>query len=624
MKELYDMKARYVAAEGVRPASRVNVRWGSIVIQLIMVAIALFLWQASLRSVDLTKMGDLGLVNILPFTYYLAIALLSVSFCLGNAEDRAYPPMLLLHVVALIFMLHSTPQLLYGTLRYSWAWKHVGIIDYIQRNGSVDPTIAYLNAYHNWPGFFALGALLTDVSGFASAVSYAGWAPVFFNLIDVGALYLIFRALTNDRRLVWLAIWVFYIANWVGQDYFSPQALNYFLYLVVIGVTLTWFSLWAPPLKEELQRRLKSPHLASWTSKFFHKEIPEGVRATSPEQRTELTAILVMIFIVIASSHQLTPFMMIIALVLLVGTQIVRARSLPILMAAITAAWIIFMAVAFLGGNLYWIVKSIGGLTGNISGNLLNLANASPGQVLVSWMDRGLTALVIILAVFGFLRRLRNGYWDVAAALLVFTPIPMVVANAYGGEMVFRVYFFGLPFLAFFVAGLIYPTPLSGHTNGTAIRSVLLSLVLLSGFFFGYYGKEEMFYFSKNEVQAATWLNNNAPKGSILVSGTADWPLMYRHYEWYDYEDLADLSKSERLQVLKDPVTGILSEMSKNPVGYMVISRSQMAQVDVTGILPRGSLLNVAKALSTSSSFQLVYSNADTVIYMHTNPGVTK
>ena len=39
------------------------------------------------------------------------------------------------HVVALVAILHATPSILYGTLRYAWAYKHVGIVDYIQRHG---------------------------------------------------------------------------------------------------------------------------------------------------------------------------------------------------------------------------------------------------------------------------------------------------------------------------------------------------------------------------------------------------------------------------------------------------------------------------------------------------------
>ena len=137
-------------------------------------------------------------------------------------------------------MIHGTPAIIYDTLRYSWAWKHVGIVDYIQRHGSVESDVETLSAYHDWPGFFTLSALVTDVAGVRAATAFAAGAPVLFNLAFVGGLFLIFRSLTRDRRLLWLAIWLFVLADWVGQDYFAPQAMAYFLYLVVIGICVGW------------------------------------------------------------------------------------------------------------------------------------------------------------------------------------------------------------------------------------------------------------------------------------------------------------------------------------------------------------------------------------------------
>ena len=70
-----------------------------------------------------------------------------------------------MHLVTFIAVIHATPAILYGTLRYSWAFKHVGIVDYILRNGSVDPTLPVGGIYHNWPGFFTGSALMTSIAG---------------------------------------------------------------------------------------------------------------------------------------------------------------------------------------------------------------------------------------------------------------------------------------------------------------------------------------------------------------------------------------------------------------------------------------------------------------------------
>ena len=59
---------------------------------------------------------------------------------------------------------------------------------------------------------------------------------------------LIVRRYTQDPRLIWTALWLFCLGDWVGQDYFSPQACAYFLYLVVIAVSLRWYSSSGVPL----------------------------------------------------------------------------------------------------------------------------------------------------------------------------------------------------------------------------------------------------------------------------------------------------------------------------------------------------------------------------------------
>ena len=126
---------------------------------------AIGLWAMSLGQFDLGAMGDLGLVDVLPAAFVAALLVLTISFAALLYRRPLRPGLLLAHVGALIAFLHATPILLYDTLRYSWAWKHVGIVDYIQRRGDVDRHSAYLDVYHNWPGFFGLDSLLVELGG---------------------------------------------------------------------------------------------------------------------------------------------------------------------------------------------------------------------------------------------------------------------------------------------------------------------------------------------------------------------------------------------------------------------------------------------------------------------------
>ena len=104
-----------------------------------------------------------------------------------------------------------------------------------------------------------LSAFLTQITGLDSGLDLIGWAPVAFNLLYLPPLLLVFRAASKDWRVVWLAAWIFYITNWIGQDYYSPQAFAYFLYLVILGVLLTWFARGPRPIWPIPQRWFTPP-----------------------------------------------------------------------------------------------------------------------------------------------------------------------------------------------------------------------------------------------------------------------------------------------------------------------------------------------------------------------------
>ena len=79
----------------------------------------------------------------------------SNAFVTLNVRRRSPEWLLAVVLVAIIVAIHAFTPVAYGTLRYSWAWKHLGVIDFIDRTGTVDRDSRYLDAYHNWPGFFA-------------------------------------------------------------------------------------------------------------------------------------------------------------------------------------------------------------------------------------------------------------------------------------------------------------------------------------------------------------------------------------------------------------------------------------------------------------------------------------
>jgi len=582
------------------------------------VALALLLWGLSFRRIDLSRISDFGLLPALPWTFYAALAVLTVSFVVALRDVRPPEPILALHLVTLILILHATPTIAYGTLRYSWAWKHIGIVDYIQRHGSVNPDIQFLTAYHNWPGFFALSALYTQLSGFPSALSFASWAPVFFNLAFLGALIVLFGALTTDRRRVWLGAWFFFSASWIGQDYFSPQAFAYFLFLVLMTVCVTWFRAPEPPVIEAVRRFLPLERGAGWFVRTVSRADADAhwYAGAGRRERAAMVALIVLLVTVVASSHQLTPFMIVLGLGGLVLFQRISLRSLPVLVAVISIGWVQLFAVGFLRGNLYWVVESLGTLTTNASSTLINLSDTSYGQRTVAQVGRALTLGVWVLGALGFARLARRGCLDLTAAVLALAPFAILGMTAYGGEALFRVYFFALPFFALLATGLFYPARQAAGWRSAAVARGLVSVALLCGLLGAYYGKERQNYFSKDEVRAAQFLYRTATPGSLLVAGVNDYPWAFTHYENYTYLSLADLLPRDRRRAIADPA-GTISLIARRgdvPCAYVVVTSSQKAAVDMTGVMPAGSLDLVLRRLSASPRYRVMWSHPSATV----------
>jgi hypothetical protein len=179
-------------------------------------SVALWIW--GLARANPRAMTDLGFLSLFGPTNVLALLLLAAGVMLG-LQRKAREPLLALQLVTFLALVHATPAVIYGTVRYAWAWKHIGIVDYILRHGAVDPTINVLGIYHNWPGFFAASALLTNLAGRDNLLTIATWAPFVFNVMNLVVLRFLLKGLTQDKRLVWLSLWFFLLINWVGQDY---------------------------------------------------------------------------------------------------------------------------------------------------------------------------------------------------------------------------------------------------------------------------------------------------------------------------------------------------------------------------------------------------------------------
>lgn len=567
---------------------------------------AVLLWLFSIRGLDVRQMNDLGLVSILPPTTYLALVLVTVSFFWSLTQTRSQTPLLTCHVLVLIFMLFGITALLEEEARFPVTWQHFGFTEYIVRTGTLAQGI---DARFSWPGFFALNAFLTEIIGDGGIRLLAAWAAPLFNLLYFAPLVSIMNSATTDRRLAWLSIWFFYITNWVGQDYFAPQAFNFFIYLVILAILLRWFKVEQPgiawlehapgPWGQRLQRWLAQPAANAVLDR---------------RQQSGMIALIIVLFAVVVSSHQLTPFVALASVSALVLFNRSQLRGLPLIMGVMIAAWLGYMTADFLSGHLRSLLNDVGRFGTSVSENVAERVNGSPLHAVIVYMRLFITLCVWVLALLGALRRLWHGRCDLTYLLLALAPFTVLGLQSYGGEVLIRVYLFNLPFMAFAGAGLFYPALSAGTGWRGLLAPLLVSIFLLSGFQFTRYGNERMDFVTHKDIAGLDYLYQIAPPESRFVTISPYIPWAYRDVERYSYIP-------NRGEFALFDVPRILELMSVDdvPQVFLVLTRNQKSYGELFYGLPMGWGEQLEEELLATKKFAIVFDNGDVKIFTLAN-----
>jgi hypothetical protein len=577
--------------EPITPPQSVAQRTDMPLLSTLLLAVGLLAWVASLPYIDASALRGLGLAGILPSGMYLAYAAIIGGFCLSLQSSTLRTPLPFLFLAAFVLLLHGTPAISYETLRYSWAWKHIGVIDYIMRHDSLDPTAQYLSAYHNWPGFFLAFAWLADwlKLGPLEIANLARFFPTALNFGFICVLPLLLRNFTPNWRMIWTAVALFLVGNWVGQDYFSPQGSTFFLYLCLIA-------LFTGPLAATPSEEHRYPVAA----------------------RTALAALALTLMAAVIATHQITPLFLLSVLFCL--AVIGRLNFGYFLFALIVELlWLFYIAEPFMAPKLADLIANFGRISEDTLGRFANTEVISADQLLVSFASRGLSGVLGVAAVLGIIARFRAGHRDLVALTLLAAPIPVLFATPYGGEVVFRLYLFAIPFLAFFAAALF----VSGEEAKPwrlAVLGVALA-VMAAGFVLANNGKDAQYRFSPAEVEAADFVYSNSKPGQLLVAGSRSYPSQFRNYENFTYVPLSEELPEIADELLTAPDRLVVRWLREAPAGgYVIITRSQKAMFDNMGLLPKGALDAIERILIASPDLSIAFANADaTVLTLNAN-----
>ncbi|WP_188316601.1 oligosaccharide flippase family protein [Solihabitans fulvus] len=427
-------------------------------------AVGLGLWVVGLHRVDPGQLGGLGLIGALSPVVLLSYPVLLVAFVAEVAGRRPRGWVLTLLTGAGLVMIYGLQPAVQEVARLPISWLHAGFANYIGDNGAV---LHDFDTRFSWPGFFALAAFLTRAGGYQDSGVLLAWAPVVLTgLATIGVRALATAALGHGRA-AWIATWLFLLGNWTEQDYFSPQGTTFVLLLAALALTVRY--LVRPGLVDGGRVRLRE------------RRVPAG----TPGGRVFAQGLVLLLAVALAPSHQLTPFVLVGFLAVLLLWGRLWPGWLPVLAFVPALAWFVLAAKEFWVGQLALITGSIGDVSSSVNQGIGQRLAGDSGHQAIVFLRIGLTGLAALLAVGGvlLLRRRRVRTW--VLPVLALMPFGLAVVQPYGGEVFMRCYLFALPWFAI-GGGLAIGAVLDrrvGRASGSrgllAWGGVLVSLLVL-------------------------------------------------------------------------------------------------------------------------------------------------
>jgi len=575
---------------------------------------AVVLWLVGVDGIDATQLSGLGLVSVLPTVFFAGVGLLIVSIGLLLREARPLRRRLVLHLATLAVMLYGTAPLVYSEPRYAWLYKHIGVVQYIDAHGELARSI---DIYHNWPGFFSVANFFDHVAGISSPLAVAAWAQLLLNLLGLVVLGFAFRALPLTWRERWLALFLFATANWVAQDYYSPQAAAFVLSIGVYAIVLHWCSVDnAPAWRAALSKRFASARAASSARPVISETDERGPRRRRPPPVRILTAIL-FVYSALVVMHELSPYVIVIQLSLLTVCGLLRPRWLVPVMLLIA---LLYLAPRFpYVDEKYGVLASFGNFFGNLRPPSQLAVQLSSDQLLIARAAQLLSVVVWVLAAVGVRRRRRVGRPVLALAILAFSPVFLIALQHYGGEALLRVYLFSLPWSACLAASAIAPDD-DGHAARRWLAPTAVLLVSAGLFLVAYFGSDTYTRMSTGSVAASRYLDDHGQPGALLLVDE-NFPVSIgsRYHRFDPRTFLLENVRQSRTVLTAREVPAITAIARENALvhstAYLVVSDEMLSYARAFGLTRSESLASFRRALDRSSEWRVFFRAGDTTVY---------
>jgi hypothetical protein len=530
------------------------------------------------------RLDGYGLVRSLPPAYFLGLICLPLASGFQWLRGRnASTTAIVVHVVVFVLIVWLTPLLLEGTPRFRTSYVNFGYVDPVLRGIGLLPDRFI---YHNWPLFPVAMAGLVRATGLSPLLLMAAF-PLVMILAYLIPLATILRTIAfhgtssgNDpgglsahARVAWPAgLWLFAVFDWTSQDYFSPQAVAYLLFVI-------------------------------WLAVLVHVVVR---RAGELTPRT--TILLLGLFSLIVVTHVLTSLEVLGVLAALTAARLLRRPTMILTCGLIFIVWQLNVAGPFFAFYADRLQNTLLDVTDFVQVNLGSRVTGSPQHAQIAELRILVTGTLFALAGLAVLVRLVQSGRSrpVAFGIAFLFGIAFVApASVYGGEMLIRVLLFCLPLLA----------GLAVAAFGTrAYRLLLVAVIIVMApiHILTHYGNELHDYVSPGEVAGFEFVSSSLPPANIFGGHPAG-----------DFENTAlldarnsYLSRGVLASSLEDFLDPTLHHgwSHKDWPTYILLSRGDAAAMELFQDRPE-FVSEVKSVLDRDPAFMLVYANPDMTIY---------
>jgi hypothetical protein len=337
--------------------------------------------------------------------------------------------------------------------------------------------------------------------------------------------------------------------------------------------------------------------------------------------------VLAILYFVLTFTHQLSPYILATQLGALAVARLLRPRWLPIVLAVIALGYLL---------PRYSYVNSRYGLEDSIGQFLRNAAPPSAGttisasQHLIQRCETVLSLGMWGLALVGAWLNRRSGRSVLALVLLAFSPLIVLLAQAYGNEGILRAYLFSLPGTAALAASVLVPMRARTNTIQTRRRHVIrarslgipLALaVVLALFIPSFFGDDSFNVMSQNEVTTVTSFFRSAHAGPVFLAAsnapTSD------TFNYDQFPLAAIFGNSASVNGMKPASPDIANDLAFEAVrytggsepAYVLVTPSMVAYNEAyQSVLPRNFAI-LLNSLAHSRHWRLVTERSGTFIY---------